>query len=78
MREIADFCLAGRLEEARAVHYAYYDLFAALRLETNPMAAKAALSLAGLPGGSLRPPLSGLSDLNLETVKSLLAEKGMI
>ena len=78
MRGIADLCLAGKLEEARAIHYAYYDLFAALRLETNPMAAKAALSLMGLPGGPLRPPLTGLNDPNRETVRSLLAEKGMI
>jgi 4-hydroxy-tetrahydrodipicolinate synthase len=78
MREIADHSLAGRHEEARALHYAYYDIFAALRLETNPMAAKAALSLLGLPGGPLRPPLSDLSDSNREYIKSLLKERGLL
>ncbi len=78
MRDIADFGLAGNHEEARTLHYAYYDIFAALRLETNPMAAKAALSLLGLPGGPLRPPLSELSDGNREIIKSLLKERGLL
>lgn len=78
MRELTDHSLAGRHEEARALHYAYYDLFAALRLETNPMAVKAALSLLGLPGGPLRPPLSELSDGNREYIRSLLKERGLL
>jgi len=78
MRELVDLSLAGRHEEARAIHYAYYDLFAALRLETNPMAVKAALTLLGLPGGPLRPPLSDLSDSNREYIKSLLKERGLL
>ncbi len=78
MRELVDLSLSGRHEEARTIHYAYYDLFAALRLETNPMAVKAALSLLGLPGGPLRPPLSDLSDSNREYIKSLLKERGLL
>ncbi len=78
MRELTDHSLAGRHEEARAIHYAYYDLFAALRLETNPMAVKAALSLLGLPGGPLRPPLGDLSEANREYIKSLLKERGLL
>ncbi|MHB8054117.1 MAG: 4-hydroxy-tetrahydrodipicolinate synthase [Candidatus Aminicenantales bacterium] len=78
MRELVDYSLAGRHEEARTIHYTYYDLFAALRLETNPMAVKAALSLLGLPGGPLRPPLSDLSDGNREYIKSLLKERGLL
>lgn len=78
MRELTDHSLAGRHEEARALHYAYYDLFAALRLETNPMAVKAALSLLGLPGGPLRPPLSELGDGNREYIRSLLKERGLL
>jgi len=78
MRELTDHSLAGRHEEARAIHYVYYDLFAALRLETNPMAVKAALSLLGLPGGPLRPPLGDLSEANREYIKSLLKERGLL
>lgn len=78
MRELVEHSLAGRQDEARSIHYAYYDLFAALRLETNPMAVKAALSLLGLPGGPLRPPLSELSETNREYIKSLLKERGLL
>ncbi len=78
MRELVDHSLAGRQEEARAIHYTYYDLFAALRLETNPMAVKAALSLLGLPGGPLRPPLCDLSEANREYIKNLLKERGLL
>jgi len=78
MRDLAKHGLAGRHEEARALHYAYYDLFAALRLETNPMAVKAALALLGLPGGPLRPPLSPLSESNTGVLKALLKEHKLL
>ncbi len=42
------------------------------------MAVKAALSLLGLPGGPLRPPLSELGDGNREYIRSLLKERGLL
>ena len=53
-------------------------LFEALRLETNPMAAKEALALMGMPGGGFRPPLTPLSEPNKEKVKTLLRDRGLI
>jgi 4-hydroxy-tetrahydrodipicolinate synthase len=78
MRDIANFCLKGELAKAQALHYDYYELFEALRLETNPMAVKEALSLMGLPGGGLRLPLTRLSEPNRELLKKLLKDKGLI
>jgi 4-hydroxy-tetrahydrodipicolinate synthase len=78
MRELVDHSLQGRESEARAIHYAYFDLFAALRWETNPMAVKAALSLLGLPGGPLRPPLTPLSEANRIALKALMEERGLL
>jgi len=78
MRDLVDFCRRGEWDKARALHYDYYELFAALRLETNPMAVKEALSLMGLPGGGLRPPLTRLSEPNRELLKKLLKDKGLI
>jgi len=78
MRDMANFCLRGELAKAQALHYDYYELFEALRLETNPMAVKEALSLMGLPGGGLRLPLTRLSEPNRELLKKLLKDKGLI
>jgi 4-hydroxy-tetrahydrodipicolinate synthase len=78
MRDMANFCLKGELAKAQALHYDYYELFEALRLETNPMAVKEALSLMGLPGGGLRLPLTRLSEPNRELLKKLLKDKGLI
>jgi 4-hydroxy-tetrahydrodipicolinate synthase len=78
MKSIVELSLAGDLAAARAIHEQYYELFEALRLETNPMAVKEALTLMGLPGGPLRPPLCGLGEANRETVKRLLKETGVI
>ena len=77
MSQIAELCLVGRLREARELHYKYYDLLAALRLETNPMAAKAALSVLGLPGSFVRPPLTDLSETNRGYLASLLKDAGL-
>jgi 4-hydroxy-tetrahydrodipicolinate synthase len=78
MREIVDLCRTGEFDKAREIHYAYYELFEALRLETNPMAVKAALELMGLPGGPLRPPLTRLSASNRDLLKRLLRERGLL
>lgn len=78
MREIVDHCQKGEFDKAREIHYAYYELFEALRLETNPMAVKAALELMGLPGGPLRPPLTRLSAPNRDLLKRLLKERGLL
>jgi len=78
MRDLVNFCLAGEWEKARTLHYEYYEIFEALRLETNPMAVKEALSLMGLPGGGLRLPLTRLSEPSRDALKKLLKDKGLI
>jgi 4-hydroxy-tetrahydrodipicolinate synthase len=78
MRDLVNYCLKGDLAKAQALHYDYYELFEALRLETNPMAVKEALSLMGLPGGGLRLPLTRLSEPNRDLLKKLLKDKGLI
>lgn len=78
MRDLVHYCLNGNFERAREIHYEYYDLFEALRLETNPMAVKEALALIGLPGGGLRLPLTRLNEPNREILKKLLRERELI
>jgi len=78
MRDLVDFFLQGKTEEARQLHFKYYELFEALRLETNPMAVKEALALLGLPGGPLRPPLMKLTEGNRELLRRLLKERDLL
>jgi 4-hydroxy-tetrahydrodipicolinate synthase len=78
MRDLVDFVLQGKTEEARQLHFKYYELFEALRLETNPMAVKEALAMLGLPGGPLRPPLTKLTEANRELLRRLLKERDLL
>ena len=75
---MADKALSGNLKAAEEIHYKYYPLFEALRWETNPMAAKAALNLMGLPGGGLRMPLTPLSDEKTQKMKGILQKLKLI
>lgn len=78
MKQLTDFALAGKLEEAKKIHYEYYELFEAMRFETNPLAAKRALELMKLPGGSVRPPLTPLGDKKTEILMNTLKSKKLI
>jgi 4-hydroxy-tetrahydrodipicolinate synthase len=78
MRDLVDFSLSGKTAQALELHVRHYELFEALRLETNPMAVKEALALMGLPGGPLRPPLTRLSEPNRAVLRKLLQERHLI
>jgi 4-hydroxy-tetrahydrodipicolinate synthase len=78
MRDLVTYCLDSESKKAEEIHFAYYDLFEALRMETNPMAAKEALRLMGLPGGGLRLPLTPLSDPKKGILKKILKESELI
>jgi 4-hydroxy-tetrahydrodipicolinate synthase len=78
MRDIVDFSLRGEKDKARELHFGHYELFEALRFETNPMAVKEALALMGLPGGPLRPPLTRLGEKNRDILKKILEERRLI
>lgn len=77
MRDLVDDCLKGEFNKAEEIHHGSYDLFEALRMETNPMAAKEALSLMGLPGGGLRLPLTRLSEPKREILKAIMKKEGL-
>lgn len=78
MTKMLHLALEGKTEEARQIHYDYYNLYEAFRFETNPMAAKMALKLMGLPGGALRAPLTELGEAKTTILKKLLQEKNLI
>jgi 4-hydroxy-tetrahydrodipicolinate synthase len=72
MKNMVELTLKGNLEEAKKLHYEYFSLFEALRWETNPMSAKMALNLMGLPAGGVRLPLTPLSNEKTLKLKELL------
>jgi 4-hydroxy-tetrahydrodipicolinate synthase len=78
MKQLTDLALAGKLSEAQKIHYEYYELFEAMRFETNPLAAKKALELMKLPGGSVRPPLTPLGDKKTEILMNTMKSKKLI
>ncbi len=78
MRDLTSFCLKKNFKKAREIHQSYYELFEALRMETNPMASKEALRLMNLPGGGLRSPSTRLSEPKREALHQKLKEKGLI
>ena len=78
MKNLTEKALNGELAEAESIHYKYYDLFEALRFESNPMAAKMALNLMGLPAGGHRSPLTPLSADKTEKLKKIMQNLQLI
>ncbi len=70
--------MAGKVEEARALHFELMKLTNALFIETNPIPVKTALGLMGKIDPELRLPLCALSGDSLEKLKSVLREYSLI
>jgi 4-hydroxy-tetrahydrodipicolinate synthase len=68
----------GDLKEARRLHYGLLPVHTAMFLETNPIPVKAALSLMGRIGPTLRLPLTEISAANRKALTAVLAEHGLI
>ena len=74
-KEVSDMAhelLKGHLEAARALHHRLFPLFKACFVESNPVPAKAALSLLGLTGATVRLPLSDASASTFETMQKVI------
>jgi 4-hydroxy-tetrahydrodipicolinate synthase len=78
MKELTALALQESLGEAEFLHYKYYEFFEACRFESNPMAAKMALNLMGLPAGGHRSPLTPLSEGKTKILKEIMQGLGLI
>jgi 4-hydroxy-tetrahydrodipicolinate synthase len=78
MGKMINYAIEGNHTEARRLHTDYYLLFEACRFESNPMGAKKALELMGIINGTLRLPLTSLSEGKTKILESILKEKGLI
>lgn len=75
---MVDAVVAGKLDEARRLHYKMYLLFTALFYETNPIPVKEALAMMGKIDGELRLPLCPMSSENREKLARVLKDYGLI
>lgn len=76
---LVDAMLAGKLEEARALHYRYYPLFKGmLSLDVNPVPIKSALAMRGMiPSADVRLPLVGLDPAKWSALDAILKSCGV-
>ncbi len=68
----------GDLERARKLHFKLFPLIKALFLEGNPAPLKGAMKLMGLLNGELRPPLSPISEGNLNILQGVMRDYGLV
>jgi 4-hydroxy-tetrahydrodipicolinate synthase len=73
-----DAWAAGRVEEARRLHYQMMPLTRALFLETNPIPVKWAVHRLGKIADEIRLPLTVLSAANREKVERAMRESGVL
>ncbi|PKN01179.1 MAG: 4-hydroxy-tetrahydrodipicolinate synthase [Elusimicrobia bacterium HGW-Elusimicrobia-1] len=70
--------LAGDVKKAREIHYKMFPLVKSLFIETNPIPVKTAMEMMGLCGGSLRLPMTPMSDANREKLKKAVSDYGLV
>ena len=69
---------AGRIDEARRIHFALSALFAALFYETNPIPVKEAMGMMGKIDPELRLPLCAMSADNRNQLTRVLKEMRLV
>jgi 4-hydroxy-tetrahydrodipicolinate synthase len=79
--DMAGMCnafFAGKLEEARKLHYKMWPLMEAMFYETNPAPAKTALKMLGKITGEVRQPLCPMMAANEDKLRQVLMKYGLI
>ena len=78
MAKMVDAFAAGKLAEARKLHYKMSPLFTALFYETNPITVKEALGMMGRCSAELRLPLCPMASDMREKLSRVLKDYGLI
>jgi 4-hydroxy-tetrahydrodipicolinate synthase len=78
MAALVDAFAAGKLDQAKTLHYKLYPLFTALFYETNPIPVKEALGMMGKIQPELRLPLCPMSVETREKLAGALKDYGLI
>jgi 4-hydroxy-tetrahydrodipicolinate synthase len=78
MADMIDAFEAGDLAKARELHYKMTPLVDALFIETSPTPVKTALALMGKIENEIRLPLYRMSEANLDKLKRVMTQYGLI
>ncbi|HXH86848.1 MAG TPA: 4-hydroxy-tetrahydrodipicolinate synthase [Nitrospira sp.] len=78
MAQLVSSFLAGRIEEARQIHFKLSPLFTALFLETNPIPVKEALGMMGKIDPELRLPLCAMGTETRNQLTRVLKDMQLI
>lgn len=79
--KMASLCTAwnnGDIETARKLHFEMQPLNRAMFMESNPIPVKTALALQGKMDTDFRLPMVPLAEANLERLKSIMTEAGLL
>ena len=68
----------GNVEEAKTLFYKLLPLCKAMFFETNPIPVKTSAALMGLIGDEMRLPMCPMGSANLEKLKTVLTDYGLI
>ena len=71
-------CLAGDFKTGAEMQLKYLKLMNTLFCEVNPIPVKAASVLLGMCGDEIRLPLSQMEDANLQKLKNVMKEYGLL
>lgn len=77
-RRMIELIAAGKVAEARQIHFRLLPIAKALFLETNPVPVKAAMEMLGLCSGSVRLPLLPATDKCREVVREEMKTLGLL
>jgi 4-hydroxy-tetrahydrodipicolinate synthase len=77
-RRMVELVAAGRIDEAREIHYRFLPMCRALFLETNPSPVKAALELLDIAPSSVRLPLLPATDRCRAALRQELQKLGLL
>ena len=78
MTRLVDLARAGRIEEARSLHYRWLPLLNINFVESNPVPVKYVLSKMGLCGSTTRLPLVPLTEASAAKVDRVLVQLGLM
>jgi len=78
MNELIDLALAGKLDEARALHYRLLPLMEGNFIESSPGPVKAAMAMMGLLDENFRLPLVPVQEKTRARLREILLELGVL